>query len=208
MKTLSDYHNDLYTLLGDAFGRRYTAAVLNMALEEALKTFGEYWPNKSSMETTVSGYEGPLAVLEEGPGAGTEILTVKRKNSGQWLPFAWYRGADQAYLGFYGNGPRPETGETLILGLAEPHTIEGLNGETETTVPDAYAGIVEKGAAAEALRIRARSVTEVFGKRPEDTEHLTAQAEALDTAFFSALAGLAADEQMSRDPWPLSGFPI
>lgn len=204
-KKLSDYKSDLLILLGDASGRRYSDDILKMALRQALATFGEYWPNKYSIEADISSYEGSLAVLATSPDAGTVILTVQRKSTGEWLDFADYRTGANTYIALYGQKIRPEVGETLVLGLAIPHTIKDLDLKTDTTVPDIYSGIVETGAAAEAVRIRARSVTEVFGKRPEDVERLDLHAKALEEEFYRQLGGLL---DSPIDPYPRGGFPV
>ena len=60
------------------------------------------------------------------------------------------------------------------------------------------------GAAGYAMQIRARSVTEVFGKRPEDTDHLISQGDELIDAFLLDLHG----RQKVLDPLPRGGFEI
>ena len=82
-----------------------------------------------------------------------------------------------------------------------PHCIRGLDGKTITTVPDRHMRTVCKGAAAAAMKVRARSVTEVFGKRPEDRAALTEQAEALNAEFLKELALLARMKSLQRNPW-------
>ena len=85
-------------------------------------------------------------------------------------------------------------------------TISGLNRAATTTINDEDSMTLTKGAAAYAMEIRARSVTEVFGKRPEDTERLIEQADRLKAQFETELAGLSSREFMSEDPWPEKGW--
>jgi len=86
--------------------------------------------------------------------------------------------------------------------------IGGLDGAAQTTIPDSLMLTVCTGAAGYAMLIRARAVTEVFGKRPEDREALTAQGESLIRDFLSELLAAAREAYLRSDPWPGKGFPI
>ena len=92
--------------------------------------------------------------------------------------------------------------------LPDKETIKGLDGSQTTTVPEELFLTVCTGAAGYALQIRARSVTEVFGKRTEDTRRLMEQGSHLETQFLAALDFAAFEASLSRDPWPGPGFPI
>ena len=87
-------------------------------------------------------------------------------------------------------------------------TISGLNSATTTTIDDEDSMTLTKGAAAFAMEIRARSVTEVFGKRPEDTERLIEQADRLKAQFETELAELSLEKTFSEDPWPRKGWAV
>ncbi len=108
--------------------------------------------------------------------------------------------------------------ETVDMGLLEAlsewgrrlpgeWTIEDLDGASETTVADEDAVILGKGAAGYSMGIRARSVTEVFGKRPEDTERLFDQADRLRADFESAAADRSRRMAAREDAWPEKGWP-
>ena len=92
--------------------------------------------------------------------------------------------------------------------LPNKDTIQGLDGSQTTMVPEELFLTVCTGAAGYALQIRARSVTEVFGKRTEDTQHLTEQGRHLETQFLAALDFAAFEASLQHDPWPGPGFPI
>ena len=61
--------------------------------------------------------------------------------------------------------------------------------------------MVSSGAAGYAMRMRARSVTEVFGKRPEDREALSSQANRLITDYIKELKWAARQKALRRYPW-------
>ena len=54
------------------------------------------------------------------------------------------------------------------------------------------------------MQIRARSVTEVFGKRPEDREALMTQADDLIKEFINELNLVALNDSFNYSPWPVS----
>ena len=211
-KVLTDYQQDLKVLLGDASGRRYSTDILNMGLREALRIYSQYQPYVLVYTAEVECYEGDLAKisfdqLSDPLPMDMIVLTVQR-NAGNYdfLRHAYYR--DQETLTIYlqfSETVRPAVGDSLKIRVGLTHKIKGLDSETTTTVPDSMALVLENGAAAAAIRIRQRSVTEVFGKRPEDTEHLNAQANALDRRFYE---GLQTINQPVVDPLPRGGFEI
>ena len=132
------------------------------------------------------------------------ILSI-RDDSGQVYDFADYRTDQKIFLTLYNCSRLPAVDTRLQLVLSVPHKIKDLDSATQTTVPDSHCLIVSSGAAGFAMRIRARSVTEVFGKRPEDREALANQAEVLLAEFERDLTGIQA---AIADPLPRGGFPI
>ena len=158
---------------------------------------------------TISDYRSETLILL-GDTAGrrySEILTI-RNAAGEVLTAADYRTGARTYLQFYNTPSVPEVGDTLTIELGQPHRIKGLDGSETTTVPEDLMLTVCTGAAGYALQIRARSVTEVFGKRPEDTERLLSESRLLETQFIAALDFAAFAASVHRDPWPGPGFPI
>ena len=152
MKTINDYRAETLIILGDTAGRRYSEAILDTAIRQALEMLRKYLPNKDTEEAAV--------------------------------------------------------GDLLSLELGMPHRIKDLDGSTTTTVPEDLLLTVCTGAAGYALQIRARSVTEVFGKRPEDTDKLLREGRHLETQFIAAIDFAAFAASLHRDPWPGPGFPI
>lgn len=203
MRTIEDYRAGCLVLLGDASGRRYTNDMLDMGFREALGAYRAFCPRKETVSQTVSAVQGISVLLPPLP-PGVEILTA-RVESGYWLPFGVYQTDQHLYLNCYDTEYMPAAGEKLKVELSVPHRIAGLDDAAQTTIPENHAYVVIKGAAAAAMRIRARSVTEVFGKRPEDRAALMDQADRMETEFRAELSRL---QSGSRDPLPRGGFPI
>lgn len=86
------------------------------------------------------------------------------------------------------------------------YTIRNLDNAGDTTVDDEDSIMLSKGAAGFAMEIRARSVTEVFGKRPEDTERLIEQAGILKAQFETEFAAASLQKSLNADPWPVKGW--
>ena len=202
MKDISDYRRDVKIFLGDTGGRRYTDSQLDMGFREALDQFRHSWPHKDVIRVKVAEMEGNTAVIKSIFDPGTEIISI-RNESGQFLDAADYSTVGKLYLSFMGED-RVNAGDTLLLEISSPHMIKGLDNATNTTIPDNYTMILIKGAAAASMRIRARSIAEVFGKRPEDGENIEAQSQDIWESFLRELKRL---ERVS-DPLPRGGFPI
>ena len=207
MKTISDYRSETLILLGDTAGRRYSETILDTAVRQALDLLRKYLPDKETEAVTAAAREGQEIVLNWCPASTAEILTI-RNAGGTVLTAADYRTGARTYLQFYNTPSVPEVGDTLTIELGQPHRIKDLDGSETTTVPEDLMLTVCTGAAGYALQIRARSVTEVFGKRPEDTERLLSESSHLETQFIAALDFAAFAASVHRDPWPGPGFPI
>ena len=207
MKTISDYRAETLIILGDTAGRRYSESILDTAIRQALGMLRKYLPNKDTEEVTAAAVSGSEVVLNWCPASTAEILTI-RNAAGEVLTAADYRTGARTYLQFYNTRSIPGVGDVLSLELGMPHRIKDLDGSETTTVPEDLLLTVCTGAAGYALQIRARSVTEVFGKRPEDTDKQLREGRHLETQFIAAIDFAAFAASLHRDPWPGPGFPI
>ena len=213
MKTVSEYRTAVLTVLGDPGGRRYSEEQIDLALKEALGKLGSFRPNRETVKVKIAQMRGKEAVIKWVPDPSSDVLTV-RDESGHWYCAADYRTGGRMYLQLYGDVFAGE-GDTLLLEISHPHTIQGLGGETSTTVPESLSLTVAAGAAGSAMRIRARSVTEVFedtavgsDKGEEDTERLIEQSEILIGEYLAELGEADFRDAMHLSPWPLRGFPF
>lgn len=204
MKTIEDYRADMLTILGDSAGRRYSENMLDAGIREALGPYRAFFPNKNSIIMRVTEIDGISVALSGLLPPDADILTA-RIEAGLWLEYSVYRTDQKLYLNLQPNSPVPAVGDNLKMEVSAPHCIKGLNNATMTTVPDPHEFVICKGASGYAMRIRARSVTEVFGKRPEDRAALMEQADSLVTEYFSDLSQL---QPSVYDPLPRGGFEI
>lgn len=198
MRTIEDYRAGCLVYLGDSAGRRYTAGMIDAGLREALDTLRLYVPGRETVCREITEMNGNEAVLFScDPDHG--ILSV-RDGAGKLLRCSVSLWNHRLYLTFY--GPEvPGAGEKLELELSVPWLIRGLDGASQTTVPESLCLTLMKGAAASAMKIRARSITEVFGKRPEDRAALMDQAMQLEREFRNELNIAARLRSGRMSPW-------
>ncbi len=206
MKTITDYRTEILIILGDTAGKRYSEAQLDAALRQALGRLNKSRPAREIYKVKVADREIRDVIINWCPGPGADILSV-RNEAGEWLSAADYRTGGKTYLTIY-EGGAPEIGDQLQLEVTGAHTISGLDNAGSTSIPDSLMETVCTGAAGYAMRIRARSVTEVFGKRPEDTDKLILQADFLLADFEADLELRSLSAVMHSDPWPHRGFLI
>ena len=206
MKTITEYRAEMLLTLGDTAGRRYSEAQLDSALRQALDRLNQYLPVKEICKVKIAAAEGCEAVLNWCPGPDANIVRV-RDAAGKELNAALRREAGRTIVSVRGCR-LPSAGEYLFPETALPHRISGLDGAAGTTVPDSLMQTLCTGAAGYAMRIRARSVTEVFGKRPEDISHLMVQSGTLLAEFRADLELRCLTAETASDPWPGPGCPI
>lgn len=200
MKTVENYRADMLTILGDAGGRRYSSAMLDMGLREALQVYRSFCPRKETVTQTVKAVDG-ISLLLPPMEPGVEIETA-RIDGGEWLEFATYQTDRWLYMNVYGYyGMTPQPGTKLLLTLNCPHMIKGLDDAQQTTAADIHSLTIAAGASGYAMRIRARSVTEVFGKRPEDREALMNEAEQMIAEYHRLLKETSLTGSYRQYPW-------
>lgn len=208
MKDVNTYREIMQVLLGDQNGRRYTESMLDMGLSQALRTLKSFQPWTERVRAVIREYVSGWAILGAAPDPETEILSVWQEGTGSRLDCEDLILDGKRCLRFCGESLLPAVGERLILEVGCPWTIRGLDDARITNVPEDLAQTVAAGAAGYAALIRARSVTEVFGKRPEDTQQLIRQGEALIASFTDALREDSSRKEFHRSPWPARGFRI
>ena len=199
MREISDYRAGCRVVLGDQGGRRYDDNTLDMGFREALPVYRSFCPRRVTITQSVKGVEG-CSLLLPPLEPGTEVQTV-RIVDGPWLSFGVYQDDRSLYLNVYAYEQMPVVGTQLQLTLSVPHFIKGLDDAQQTTVPNTHSLTLIKGAAGYAMRIRARSVTEVFGKRPEDRAALMDQADGMEREFRGLLKEIALRVSYRQYPW-------
>lgn len=207
MKTITDFRRDCLVLLGDETGRRFSDAILDMGLREALVSYGQYCPLVETVQGRVVSCENGAAVVPWMFPLSVVPRCVRRKRSDEVLRCGMEVREGKLLLSCY-EWNVPDVDEVLEMELPVLHTIKGLDEGKVTTVPDGHDLILCGGAAGYAMRMRARSVTEVFGKRPEDREALSSQANRLIGDFTKALKEISLFVSFQQNPWPAANFRI
>lgn len=200
MLVLSDFRREVRVLLGDESGRRYGDGLVDMGLRRALGEYGCFCPRREVRRARVRELAGEDAVLS-GLDSGEPVLDVVEPEGG----LVFWRG-ENALMCVPGGRGRPSVGDVVVVEVGVPHGIKDLDGSKVTTVGEGHGLCVSTGAAGYAMEIRARSITEVFGKRPEDREALAAQADVLIREFMQGLARISLMEAFRQEPWPRTGW--
>ncbi len=203
MKTIDDYRAQCRILLGDEAGRRYSDAMVDMGFRQALSKYGSYMPGVEEIQGRVLAYENTYAVVPRAYPDHMMVRGVRRNSTKKEMQFSLETQPGKLLFDFH-EPVRPAVGELLQIELSVPHSIKGLDESIRTTLPDSHLTMLCKGAAGYAMQIRARSVTEVFGKRPEDREALMTQADDLIKEFINELNLVALNDSFNYSPWPVS----
>lgn len=156
---LTDLRSDIDALLANAVdAATWTDALKDGAIREALLIYSLRGPAfEADVVVTLAGHEQELGVL---PG----LLVIEA------IAWPWHDGLlieDQA-VGWRIVGPSavrmdrvaPQVGDILRVRYRRTHTVAGLDGAAQTNVPDSHRGLLAEGAAAAALALRIRQVSE------------------------------------------------
>ena len=98
----------------------------------------------------------------------------------------------------------PQAGEVLQVQYATANAIEGLDGAASTTLPAVCEPALVNGAAACACSLRAASLLESYGSRPEESARLLETSRAGMEQFNHMLDGLKLLQEFGYPP----GFPL
>lgn len=158
MSTIIDYRADLDELLATAVdGATWTDAIFDAALRRGLALY--------DMRRV---YEGDFTVTN--PGHAQDMSSLADLNEVVALAYPWQDGAkfDQQAVRWRSIGDQtvmlagyaPQVGEVIRVRYTRRHCIEGLEGATETTVPERHRLVVGLAAAAYACDLRRRQLSE------------------------------------------------
>lgn len=204
---LSEYRTQIRLLLGDINGRRYADDQLDLALKQALETASSYLDERNTIRVRIKEILNRTVVLNMELPAGVRVLAVRWASNHEYMHCSIRSQMGKTYLDVSETDPMPAAGDQLDIELPKRYRIDGLTDKGDP-FPDNLSLTLTEGAAGYAMLIRARSVTEVFGKRPEDRAALTAQGQDLIRGFVRELDLSAAASILKKDPWALRNFPI
>jgi len=195
-------------LLGDPQGAQYGSAMLEEAVRRALEALSRFSPRVESLQVIVeSGQARQILPLT---GAWL-VLDVQWRASGGVLrrgrPWRVTWEGGQPVLEWL-EEPYPQAGDVLLARCALGHTLEGLDGATQSTSRPADLGLLAQGAAGYAAQMRAAQLTESYGSRASDLGQLFAWGEAQLQRFERQLAEEARRSGVEI-PWalPQGGWP-
>ena len=208
MKDVKDFRTMMRTILGDASARRYSDETLDMGLMQALRTFRAYQPLRDRIRMKVSSSYPGMVTLNSGLAPDEDLFSVRCAKDGKLLNALPELFGEKLSLRIRPDSDTPKVGDSLDLEIGLGWKIKDLDNAQTTTLPEAYFLLTSEGGAGYAAHIRARSVTEVFGKRPEDIRTLMNQADGLIDAFLVSLRKISSLDAFFRDPWPEKGFSL
>lgn len=167
---LAEFRLSIRTLIQDSGGQFFEDAELDAALAQALLDYGEANPHGGSAVIGLTG-EGilPLAGLPAGAHVvrvyypwNADLPLLKQENNQVLI---WEEVKDGTALGLETSGADlPQTGSSARVHYLTPHTVAGLNGATETSVPEIHAGVIVRGAAAYAMLSGSADRSEVLDR--------------------------------------------
>jgi hypothetical protein len=189
----------LLQLLGDGGEARYTAALLEESLRQALAAYGQVLPQvlEEPFSLEAEGREHALAL-------GSAPLFVVRlvhpaQEPWQEVPFQFFVRGGQPVL-VIGGGSLPQAGESYRLRYAAAHTLEGLDGAEVTSLPPANESLLIRGAAGYATLLRLAGMAPAYGGRVSEGEALSRLGQQWLGDFQQALERLRRSEAMLHRP--------
>jgi hypothetical protein len=191
-------------LLNDAEKKRFPDDLLTCAIRQALELIDVRLPQTITAQVTVetSGRDQTLGDLN-GCLYLVSISYPFSSSTGRELEpgthFAYRMNAGVPNLHFH-DDIIPQAGEVLLITYAAPNTIEGLDDTAATTLPLACEAALVNGAAACACSLRAASLLEAYGSRPEESARLLETSRVGMEQFNHMLDGLKMLQEFGYPP--------
>jgi hypothetical protein len=187
-------------LLGDA--TTFSTATCTAAIRQALKNLNLSIPQHvtENIDAVAEQYDYELS-----DQAALQIVDVLREGTDTYnqynvsLPFDAYFEDDRPFfrLRF------PEAAPTVILArYTKPYTINGLDSETDSTMPALYDVVLLDGAAWQACVVRAAGRIETINMNANVSPNFERMAEHFRIAFDAGLANLGRRHYPTSEPLP------
>jgi hypothetical protein len=175
-------------LLGDT--TTFSSATCTAAIRQALKELNLSVPRHAAetVEAVSGQYEYELS-----DSTALKIVDVLRQGTDAYadcsisLDFDAYFEDERPF--FRLRTPEAD-GTTLIVRYACPHTIDGLDESTDSTLPPFHDVVLLDGAAWQACLVRAAGTIETINYNPEVSKNYAQLARFYETAFKTSLAAL------------------
>ncbi len=190
MTDLAGFRTRARQVLGDPAGTRFGDDLLDEALQWALAAYGKVLPQVKVGCLTVTTAEREQSLAELAGLVNILEVNYPYVNGGS-LPLVfekWYFYMREAagYL-YLGGGRAPRVGDVLRLVYTTRHTITGLNGAEQTSIPGTDEYMFANGAAGKAAMTRGVHLVEAYGNRISEPQKLQNWAEKMVMTFLSDL---------------------
>lgn len=185
--TLTTLRDRVEATLQDASNLRWATADLDEAIRQALEEFSRACPREvvATLTLAADGREIDLSSLS-GRLQVTRVwfpyTAADPEYPPPWTPFEVW--GDTLYLDVDGE---PATGDVARLWYTAPHTLDGLDGATATTLDAIAEGMIVGGAAGQAALQRAVELSETLNVDADVVERLSAYGRAHLDAFRAGL---------------------
>ena len=208
MTKLDDINANIRILLDDSAATRFSDNLLGLALAQAIEEINQRVPRILSAEHTVTlaGRDQTLPALSGCRYIISVNMLLEDGSSRDLEPetcFTYILNEGTPTLHFFGSNI-PAVGERFIVLYCAGYTIEGLGGETITTLPVELENALIEGSAARACILRAGSLAEGYGRRSEESARLMEIGRRWERNFERALNGLKTLQEFGFPP----GFPL
>jgi hypothetical protein len=162
--TLTQLISRVQSLLGDT-GAIFPTTTCTAAIRQALTEFNRRVPQLINL--TIPGESDQLIydITIEDPNA-IKVSDVLQQAEGTDIPLTFDEYLESEHV-FIRLRQSLSSTETLIVRYTTPHTISGLDGASESSLPASYDQIIVTGAAYWAIHIRATSRVEMINMSNE-----------------------------------------
>jgi len=199
---LSTYKSRMLDELGDPTGSRFTPAILEQSLRQALNEYSVAVPlflstthvvtvaGRDQVVSAVTSFQNILSLVY--PYVSTVDLELQ-------LSTAFYATDNGTCLALYiGGESTPAVGEVIYFVYTTGHTIDDLDSAASTTVNPTHEITIVDGASALAALYRANSIVESYGKREADYDNLRAYGQKQHTKYLDELQRLSVSPARAR----------
>jgi hypothetical protein len=209
MITLTDFRAHALTILGDLAGNRYSDTLLNEAVRLALSEYSLVCPNISTTAFTVpvSGKVQNITGLSNFQFF-TRVQWPSDPDPQANLILTWQSAFDGEIPQIRFLRDTPQAGDILSLTYTALHTISGLDGAVNTTLPAAHTSQIALGTAAHAAIIRSTQISEQMSSRVSNSTQLANWGRERLAEFHHDLVLLALDKTILNETgsWSMDGW--
>ncbi|MRR32270.1 hypothetical protein EG834_18520 [bacterium] len=194
MQTIESIKTRILQILNDEGGTRYSDLMLENAIRQAMGRLNDNLPlirkveqemTSESRQVTLTGLVKPLFIIK------VSLLSADNESPAREIKngYEYHLQGSTCLLDFNGS-TIPQIGETLQIIYAAQHLLSGLDGSSESTIPDSAAAALENSAVSFAYMLRAASLLGVYGARAGESVQLAEQSKVWKELAETALKKL------------------